>query len=65
MKLLTVKETAQVLRVKPPRVYELIRQRLLPAVKVGHRQIRVAEESLQTWVSQGGSDPRDEGKNVE
>lgn len=38
--LLTVKETAQVLKVNVHRVYDLIRSGLLPALKLGSLKIR-------------------------
>jgi excisionase family DNA binding protein len=55
MRLLTVSEVAEILKVSRARTYELIRRQLLPAVKVGRRQIRVSEQSLRDWISHGGS----------
>jgi excisionase family DNA binding protein len=51
--LLTVREAADVLRVTPQRVYELIRAELLPGIRLG-RQVRVDEAQLQTWIADGG-----------
>jgi excisionase family DNA binding protein len=42
-----------VLRVPKARVYELIRQGRLPAVRVG-RLVRVPEEELRVWIARGG-----------
>ncbi len=54
MRLLTAKETAELLQVKLPRVYELARLNLIPAVRMG-RQVRFNEDSLREWASRGGS----------
>ena len=54
MRLLTAKETAEILRVTQPRVYELARSGLLPCVRMG-RQIRFDEEKLREWAMRGGS----------
>jgi putative molybdopterin biosynthesis protein len=54
MHLLTAKETAEVLKVSLPRVYELARTGLIPCVRMG-RQIRFDEEKLREWAAQGGS----------
>jgi excisionase family DNA binding protein len=53
MSLLTVSEVAQVLRVPRARAYALIREGMLPAVRIG-RQLRVAEDALAEWIAQGG-----------
>ena len=54
MRLLTAKETAAILRVTLPRVYELARGGLIPSVRMG-RQIRFHESKLMEWIEQGGS----------
>ena len=53
MKLLTIQEVADLLRVSKARVYDLIHQRLLPACHLG-RQLRVEEAALREWVAGGG-----------
>ena len=55
MRLLTAQEVSDVLQVPVARVYELVRLKLLPAVKLGERQIRFDEEKLQEWVERGGN----------
>ena len=45
MKVLTVKETAEALKVKPQWVYRMIRRDNLPFIRLG-RQIRIDEDSL-------------------
>ena len=54
MKLLRAEAVAEILDTTKPRVYELIRQGLLPAVRLG-RQVRIAESALEEWVENGGA----------
>ena len=51
VKLLTVKETAAVLRVKPQWVYKMARSGALPNVRLG-RQVRIDEAALQRWLAE-------------
>jgi excisionase family DNA binding protein len=55
MKLLTAKEVSQVLQVKPARVYELARERVIPSVRLGERQVRFDEAALREWIARGGA----------
>lgn len=55
MNLLTATEVAQILRVSTARVYELARQRMLPALTLGQRQVRFDEAALREWIASGGS----------
>ena len=55
MRLLTAKQVAPILGVKPARVYELARARAIPAVRVGERQVRFDETALREWVARGGT----------
>ncbi len=50
MRLLKADEVAEVLQVPKPRVYELARQQMLPAVRIG-RQIRFRQEAIETWLA--------------
>jgi len=51
MKVLTVKETAEVLKVKPQWVYRMMRRDGLPCIRLG-RQIRIDEDSLEKWLEE-------------
>jgi excisionase family DNA binding protein len=51
--LLTMDEVASMLSVTKARAYELARQRLIPAVRLG-RQWRVDPHRLQEFVATGG-----------
>jgi excisionase family DNA binding protein len=53
MRLLTAKQTAELLQVALPRVYELARQNLIPCVRMG-RQLRFDENALREWAARGG-----------
>jgi len=54
MKLLRTDTVAEILGTTRPRVYQLIRDGLLPAVRLG-RQVRVSESALRLWIERGGS----------
>ena len=53
MVLLSIDEVARRLGVRRARAYELVREGLLPAVRLG-RQVRVSNEALRAWVLGGG-----------
>ena len=55
-KLLKVPEVAQIIDASIPRTYELLRQGIIPSVRLGQRQVRVSEQALQEWILRGGSD---------
>ncbi|MEP7362284.1 MAG: helix-turn-helix domain-containing protein [Acidobacteriota bacterium] len=52
-KLMTVREVAEILGVRPSRVADLIRRAVLKPVRLG-RQIRVAPETLNAFIADGG-----------
>jgi excisionase family DNA binding protein len=53
MRLLTVQEAADFLRVTQARTYQLLRSGMIPEVRIG-RQIRISESALHEWVAHGG-----------
>lgn len=53
MELLTVYETAKLLKLSTNRVYALIKQGVLPAVRVGG-SIRVVREELENYIKGSG-----------
>ena len=55
MRLLTAREVSQVLQVAQARVYELARERAIPTVRIGERQVRFDEAALRDWIKNGGS----------
>jgi excisionase family DNA binding protein len=50
VKLLTVKETAALLRVTPHTVYRMTRTGALPSLRLG-QQIRFDEDTLSEWLA--------------
>ena len=52
-RLLRVDEAAALLGVSRARCYELVRQRVLPAVHLG-RQVRFDPAAIQAWLAGGG-----------
>jgi excisionase family DNA binding protein len=61
MRLLTAKQTAEILQVALPRVYELARAGLIPSVRMG-RQVRFDEVRLREWIEQGGATQEDQAQ---
>lgn len=55
MSLLRATDVAETLGVSEARVYDLVRRRLIPAVKIGARQIRFDKIALTNWIASGGS----------
>ena len=51
-------QLAELLQVTKYRIYELVRQNMIPHVKIG-RQIRFSEEKIQEWIDSGGSSLND------
>lgn len=62
-KLLTVNEVAEILDLKPARIYELCREKTLPFVLIGQRQYRFSEKALLNWIENGGN--QDENEIIE
>lgn len=52
--LITATEAAKLLAVKPPRLYQLVRENVVPYVRLGERQIRFNEDALKEWIKHGG-----------
>ena len=51
--LLRVPRVAEILDLTPARIYELVREGVLPAVRLG-RQVRIDPEALEAWIDSGG-----------
>ena len=60
-KLLNVREVAEMLGLKPARVYELTREKRLPFVLLGERQYRYSATAIQNWIDNGGNQDRENG----
>ena len=53
MRLLKAKTLAEMLGVSEARAYELMREKILPTVRLG-RQVRVSQDALEHFISSGG-----------
>ena len=53
MKLLRIDDVAELLDVSRARAYDLVREGLLPVVRLG-RQVRVDPNKLEAWLDAGG-----------
>ena len=53
-RLSTAAQVAEVLGVKEHRVYDLVRQDLIPHVKMG-RQVRFNATTIERWLAEGGT----------
>lgn len=49
MKLLTVSETAEILKLSNYQVYTLIKKGILPSVRIG-KSIRIIQDDLEQWI---------------
>ncbi len=49
-------EAARILQVPKGHVYRLIRERKLPAARLG-RLVRISEDALREWIRRGGTAP--------
>lgn len=50
--LLNAGEAAQLLRVPRSTLYELVRTRGLPHIRIGDRALRFTRQDLETWVTE-------------
>jgi excisionase family DNA binding protein len=56
MKLITATVASEFLNIRIQRLYELVRQRAIPYVKIGSRQLRFDMDELIAWAKRGGAD---------
>ena len=52
--LIKAPEAAKMLDIRLARLYELTRQRIVPAVRIGPKQLRYDLETLRAWIQKGG-----------
>jgi excisionase family DNA binding protein len=57
LKLIAAAEASHMLNIRLQRLYELVRQRAIPHVKIGSRQLRFDPDELTAWAKRGGVDP--------
>lgn len=64
MQLIKAKQAAEILGIRLPRLYELVRTRIVPFVRFGPKQIRFDPEALAEWSKNGGTNKSEvEGAN--
>jgi hypothetical protein len=52
--LIKAPEAAKMLDIRLARLYELTRQRIVPSVRVGPKQLRYDPDTLREWIEKGG-----------
>ena len=52
--LMKAPEAAKMLDIRLARLYELTRQRIVPSVRIGPKQLRYDRETLREWIQKGG-----------
>ena len=62
--ILVAEEVAKLLRVDKQRIYELVRRKQIPVIRIGERQYRFGAEAIHRWLDAGGNDDR-EGRGSE
>jgi excisionase family DNA binding protein len=61
MRLIDAKQASEILGVRLPRLYELVRLKTVPFVRIGSRQIRFDPDELSEWAKRGGNVEPSEG----
>ena len=54
MELIGAKQACKMLGIRLPRLYELVREKAIPCVSLGARQVRFSVEALEEWIRAGG-----------
>ena len=54
MRLITARAASEVLNIRLPRLYELVRVGAVPCVRLGMRQLRFDPDVLSAWSKSGG-----------
>ena len=62
--LIKAPEAAKMLDIRLARLYELTRQRIVPAVRIGPKQLRYDRDSLRDWIQRGGLNQGNEQRDA-
>ncbi len=62
-KLLNTQEVAERFGIHDQRVWELVRKKLLPCVRLGERQIRFSPQAIENFIADGGNQEIKEKEN--
>jgi len=60
-KIMVADEVADLLRVDRQRIYELVRQKKIPFIRIGQRQYRFESEAILIWLANGGNPEENKG----
>ncbi|MCA1624993.1 MAG: helix-turn-helix domain-containing protein [Acidobacteria bacterium] len=61
--ILLADEVAEMLRVDRQRVYELVRRKAIPVIRLGERQYRFDAEAIRQWMTRGGGTAEGKGRD--
>lgn len=53
--ILVAEEVAELLRIDKQRVYELVRARQIPFIRLGERQYRFSAQAIKDFLNDGGT----------
>lgn len=59
--ILVAEEVAELLRVDKQRVYELVRTKQIPVIRLGERQYRFSADAVERWLNAGGNQKGEDG----
>jgi len=62
-KLLNAQEVADILGIDVQRIWNLVRNNLLPCVRLGERQLRFSAQELENFIAAGGNQQREVREN--
>ncbi len=59
-RILVADEVAELLRVDKQRIYELVRTKQIPVIRLGERQYRFSAQAIEQFLHGGGTQKEDE-----
>lgn len=62
-RLLTTREVAERFGIHDQRVWDLVRKKLLPCIRLGERQLRFSPSAIERFISDGGNQDKSEVEN--
>ncbi len=61
--ILVAEEVAEMLRVDKQRIYELVRTKQIPVIRLGERQYRFSAQSIERFIADGGNQQSEVNQN--
>ena len=62
-KLLTTQEVAERFGIHDQRVWDLVRKKLLPCIRLGERQLRFSPQEIEKFIADGGNQQSEVSEN--